>query len=175
MILRSLISRNITNPGQFRIWTFRVQNVSPTLFCNCLAHLTVWCSSYSPARRFLLSGFDACTCLFIRTLPHPTSDWQSLRHTETDFDWICPFWLDAAWLTQLLDQDQEDPDILLSSHIENSSWIVTVSYISMFLPNFSPRLPTCSQSVKTPTSWFVAASTSWFVAASYLRDHGSIH
>lgn len=122
-------------------------NIAPQLFAlpGTLVSLTLL---NSPTRLFLLFGFDAYPCLFIRTLPHLPSDRQACWHTKTDFDCICPFWLDAAWLTQPLDQDR-DPDGLLCSLIESSSWKMT-------LANVTPRPATWSHSIKIHLSNFLA-------------------
>ena len=54
-----------------------------------------------------------------------------------------------------------DPDVLLSSHTEISSWTMTVCSSSRFLPNPSPILTTWGYSIETHlSSFFVAASCS---------------
>lgn len=133
-------SRTVQN---LDIWDVQPSpNIVPQLFAlpGTLVSLTLL---NSPTRLFLLFGFDAYPCLFIRTLPHLPSDRQVCWHTKTDFDCICPFWLDAAWLTQ-----HWDTDGLLCSLIESSSWKMT-------LANVTPRPATWSHSMKSHLSDFL--------------------
>ena len=148
------------NPAQFRIWTFRIHNHPLTLFPDCVAHLEVWCPSYQtiPLQGFFFS-LDLMPVPLSLSEPSPNPlEWRSFRHTKSDFDCICPFRLDASWLAQPPGQDS-DPDVLLSSHVESSSWTMTVCYTSRFLPDSHPRVATYSHSIKTRLSNFLVCGS----------------
>lgn len=170
MILRSLLSDSIMNPGQFRIWAFRIHNLSSTLFPNYLVHRAVWRPSYNT--QFPCTAFSSlwiwCLSLSLHLDLAPHSFWLAVLQEYRYRLWlICLFWLDAC-VAHPSFRSRPGPYALLSSHIESSSWTITVSYISVFLSNFSPRLSTYSQSVKTHLSSFL-------VCGSQLCSSRSIH
>ena len=86
------------NLGQFRTWTFRVQNPPPMVLPSCLAHLAVWRPTRGSValQAFFFSLDWRLPLSLYKDLVPPPSDWQPCRHTKTDLDCICAFWLDAA-------------------------------------------------------------------------------
>lgn len=122
MILRSPVPGNISHPRQFRIWTFRIHNLSLSLFPNCLASLAVGCpSNYSIALRGFFFSLQLMPVPVPLSAPCPLPDWQSFRHTKTNWLYLS-FLVGCSCLTQPSDQDR-DLAILLCSHIENDSFL----------------------------------------------------
>ena len=165
MILRSLNSESITNPAQFRIWTFRRHNPPPTLFPYCLAHPAVWCSSHHPIplQGFFFSVDQMPDPVFLSELCSTRLDWHAFRHTKTDFDCYLSLpvgWRLPAWLALPRGQDL-DPDVLLSNHTEISSWTMT-DCSSRLRPNPSPVLATWSYSIETLLYRFLVCGSQLF-------------
>lgn len=154
------------NPAQFRIWTFRRHDPPSTLFPDCLAHPAVWCSLYHPipGQGFFFSVDQMPDPVSLSELCSTRLDWPAFRHTKTDFDCYLSLlvgWRLPAWLALPQVQDL-DPDVLLCSHTEISSWTMTVCSSSRLLPNPSPILATWSYSIETLLSSFLVCGSQLF-------------
>lgn len=160
MILRRLNSGNIMNPGQFRIWIFRICNLPLTLSPRCLSYLALWRPWY---RLIPLQGFFFSLDLMLIPVPlsgpcptslltgGPSGTQRRTLIVSDAFGWMLPgspsLWMGTRTLTSAS---------LATSTAAPGRWHLQIlaqgrlpGATPYFLSNF---LDIC------PTSWLVATS-----------------